>query len=82
MNEVFISGEIIDIPIYKFILGSKETAIIKFTIKIQNGNYIQVIAKNEIADYCFQTLEKGRYIYIHGILNTKGQIEIKETEFV
>lgn len=82
MNEIFISGEIIDIPTYKFILGSKETAIIKFTVKIQNGNCIQVLGRNEIADYCFQILEKGSYIYIQGILNTKGQIEIKEIEFV
>ena len=42
---------------------------------------IPVIGHNEIADICYSRLRKYDNIYVYGLINSIGQIEIREIYF-
>lgn len=80
MNECFLIGKIISDIDFKFIIKSKNISIANFKVKLLDGNIIKVKGNNNIADFCYNSLQKGRTVSIYGILNSKGEIEIKEIE--
>lgn len=80
MNECFLIGKIISDIDFKFIIKSKNISIANFKVKLLDGNIIKVKGNNNIADFCYRLLQKGKIVSIYGILNSRGEIEIKEVE--
>ena len=80
MNLCFIIGKIISEIKYDFIIGSKNISIVRFNLKILEGSIINVIGYDNIADFCYRKLSVGDNIFLEGILNTKGNIEINKIE--
>ena len=78
MNICILQGKIINKIEYKFIINSKNKAIAYFEIELLNKNIIKVKAYNNLADKCYRRLSTGNEIYIEGILDTNGEIEIQE----
>lgn len=78
MNICILQGKIINKIEYKFIINSKNKAIAYFEMELLDKTIIKVKAHNDIADICYRKLVTGNEIYIEGILETSGEIEIQE----
>ena len=78
MNICILQGKIISKIEYKFIINSKNKAIAYFEIELLDKNIIRVKAYNNLADKCYRELFTGNEIYIEGILETSGVVEIQE----
>ena len=78
MNICFLIGKIISEIEFKFIIEGKDVAVVTFYIELENKSILKVKGYNEIADECYQKLKLGDTIAIQGILNGKGEIEIKD----
>ena len=78
MNICILQGKIISKIEYKFIINSKNKAIAYFEMELLDKNIIKIKAYNDIADKCYRILSTGKEIYIEGILDTNGEIEIQE----
>ena len=78
MNICILQGKIISKIEYKFIINSKNKAIAYFEMELLDKNIINVKAYNDLADKCYRRLLTGNEIYIEGILETSGGIEIQE----
>ena len=76
MNLVFIYGKIVGNIKFDFIINGKHTSIARFKVELTNKSIVEVIAYDEIADFCYRYLEKGIQIFIEGKLTMKMQIEI------
>ena len=75
MNEIFLLGEVITDIDFKFIINSKRKSIVEFIVKVENEE-INVIAYDNIADFCYSKLRKGNIVLINGRLENK--VVIKE----
>lgn len=80
MNICFLMGKIISEINFKFMIQGKNKYIAIFQIEVENKTIITVKGYDEIADYCYNQLQKDNYIIIMGILDYKGEIEITEIE--
>ena len=78
MNICILQGKIIRKIEYKFIINSKNKAITYFKMELLDKNIIKVKAYNDLADKCYRILSTGNEICIEWILETNGEIEIKE----
>ena len=78
MNLCILQGKIISKIEYKFIINSKNKAIAYFEIELLDKNIIKVKAYNNLADGCYRKLVTGSEVYIVGILETSGEIELQE----
>ena len=78
MNICIVIGQIIENIDFKFILNGKKDSIVSFKIKLLNNSVINVIAYNEVADYCYRKLNLNEIILIEGSLNYKLEIEAKQ----
>ena len=79
MNEVFLIGKIIEKVEYKFCLEKRKTAKARIKLELLDKTKLEVIAYNEIADYCLQNLEYKDKVFINGKINT-SEIECKYIE--
>ena len=86
MNICFLIGKIISDVKFDFVIGNnkyfknEKISVVRFKVELIDGNIINVIGYNYIADFCYQKLEKGNIVNILGKLNSKMEIEIKEFE--
>ena len=78
MNICILIGKIISNIEFDFILNGNNISIAKFTIKINNKNDIIIKAYDEMADWCYQNLEKNDIVGIVGKLNSKMQVIVEE----
>ena len=78
MNNCFISGKIITEVEFKFAIKNKFYSIAEFKIELDNKSIIKIKAYNKNAEYCYQKLEKERYINIDGKITSKGDIKLLE----
>ena len=78
MNNCFISGKIITEIEFKFAIKNKFYSIVEFKIELDNKSIIKIKAYNKNAEYCYQKLEKERYINIYGKITSKGDIKLLE----
>ncbi len=78
MNICILQGKIISKIEYKFIINSKDKAIAYFEMELIGKTIIKVKAYNDLADKCYRKLITGNEIYIEGILEISGEIEIQE----
>lgn len=78
MNICILQGKIISNIEYKFIINSKDKAIAYFEMELIGKTIIKVKAYNDLADKCYRKLITGNEIYIEGILEISGEIEIQE----
>lgn len=79
MNTCFISGKIITEVKFKFAIKRKIYSVVQFEIELDNKSIIKVKAYNEMAEYCYQKLEKEMNINIYGKIENNGEIQIMET---
>ena len=77
MNEVFLIGNIVNEIEFKFIINSKNISIAMFNIETDDKQVIKIKAYNELADYCYSKLEKGKRVFIYGKIS-KNNIIVKE----
>lgn len=69
MNACFLIVKIIEKIEYKFIIQSKNKAIVKFKAKLLNGNIVKIKAYDEIADKIYRKHNIDDYILINGYLD-------------
>ena len=75
-------GKIISDINYKFVINNKRIkSIVIFELELKDNSKILIIGHNEIADICYSKLRKYDNIYIYGLVNSNGQIEIREIYF-
>lgn len=78
MNEVFLMGKIKTEVKFEFLINSKNISIAIFKVKLKNKSEILIKGYNEIADFCYRNLEKNKYVFINGNLNSNMEIIIKK----
>ena len=78
MNECFILGKIISEIDFNFVINDKNIAISQFKIKLINNSKVNIKAFNNLSDYCYQKLEKNKFVFIYGFLNSNLEIIAKE----
>ena len=77
MNLCFLIGKIISQIQYKFIINSKDTAIVIFKLQLQNKSIVTIKAYNEMADFYYSHFDVNDVICIQGRLNTKSEIIVR-----
>lgn len=77
MNLCFLIGEIKNIK-YEFMINKEHTSIIVMKIQLDNESIIKAIGYDEIADWCYQRIEKGDKVMIEGRINRGMECEMKE----
>ena len=84
MNLCFFGGVIESEPNFKFIVSnnlnfkdSLHIRISRFKLAIDKNTEIIVKAYDEFADFCFQNLKRGDYIFISGRINDLNEVEIE-----
>ena len=82
MNICILQGKIISKIEYKFIINKNNKSIAYFEMELLDKTIIKVKAYNDLADKCYRRLLTGNEIYIEGILETSGEIEIQEIYIV
>ena len=88
MNICFLIGKIISDIKFDFIIGNnkyfnkEKVTIVRFKIELLDGNIVNVIGYNSIADKCFRKLKKDKIIIIQGVINSLGKIEIKDFDCI
>ena len=82
MNICFFIGKIISKINFYFILNSKDISVAIFDIKLLNESIIKVKGYNEIADYCYSSLEEGMNVQIEGWINNKCEIILDNIEVI
>ena len=71
MNICFIIGKIISQIEYKFIIKSKNKAVVQLWVETDDDNKIYVIGYDEIADKIYRGFEKGNFIMFGGRVEEK-----------
>ena len=77
MNEVFLIGKVISNVNFNFIINSKHNSIARFNIKSLNGQIINIIAYDSLADFVYSKVNLDNLVFIHGYLSQRGVI-VKE----
>ena len=84
MNICFFSGEIDSKPNFKFIVSSNlnfkdslHISIAKFDLAVDENTKIIIKAYDDLADFCFQNLKRGDFIFISGRINDLNEVEIE-----
>ena len=77
MNLVFIIGEIVSEIDFKFVLNSKNISISHFEIELSNKTVDKLKGYNAVADFCYSKLKKKGKVFVHGELNTNGEVILK-----
>ena len=83
MNECFFIGKIIGDVEFKFIHQKRKTknnSIVLFQLETLDKNILRVKAYDEIADFCYSSLNNNDITFIVGKLETGGIITIKFIE--
>ena len=78
MNLVFLIGRIVSKIEFDFVLNSKNISIVNFEIDLNNKKIVKVKGYNEIADFCYRSINKKDTVYVLGSLNSNMEIIIKE----
>ena len=77
MNLCIISGSVASEIKYDFLYESKKNiAIANFKFKMENSNYIDVYALDDVADKIYAKLKNGEHILIEGRIRDNGRIEV------
>ena len=72
MNICIVYGKIVSKIEFEFIINVKKYySIVIFQIELNNKSIVTVKGYNEIADYCYKNLSKGKYCVIQGKINVK-----------
>lgn len=80
MNICFIIGKIVSDVEFKFVLESKYISIVIFKLELSNRSIVTVKTYDELADSCYQKLQKGDIIGIKGYLNSNMEIIISDID--
>ena len=76
MNLCFIRGKIISDIQFEFMLEKDKYSIAIMYVELENKAKVRVIGYNEIADKCYQKLEKSDNIWIEGYLENLSEVQI------
>lgn len=80
MNLCFLIGKIVSPIQFEFILNATNISIAIFNIELSNGSIVTVKGYDEIADYCYSTLEEGMIIGLQGRINSKIEVILENVE--
>ena len=78
MNIVFICGEILEGPEFKFIVEGKHISVVLFSVRLTNNSILKIKAYDEVADRCYMNLNIGSRVVIQGSINSVGEIEAEK----
>ena len=78
MNRCFFIGKVYSNIKFDFILKGKNISIVRFYIKLLDGNIIKVKGYDKIADYCYSKLKYGDIVKIEGSLNSKMVVILRK----
>ena len=86
MNLCFIMGKIVSEVKFDFVIGNKclekeKISVARFSVDVF-GEKINVICYNKIADFCYQKLVVGNFVFIKGFLKTNGNVEMEGIELI
>ncbi len=79
MNEVFLIGKVIEKVDYKFMLEKNKTAKARMKLELLDKTKIEVIAYNDIADFCLSNLKIEDEVIIYGNLE-ENIVKINDIE--
>ena len=79
MNEVFLIGKIITEIKFDFVLNSKKKSIAQFYLKTLDEEEIKIAGYDDIADFCYSRLYKGKIVFLYGFLS-KDKVKIKKVK--
>ena len=88
MNICFLIGEIISDVEFDFVINNnkgfknEKISVVRFKLKLLDENVVNIIGYNNIAEFCYQKLNMGNYIFIEGYINTFGVVEIKNIKII
>ena len=84
MNICFFSGIIENEPNFKFIVSNNmnfkdsiHISISRFKLAVDEKTKIIIKAYDELADFCFQNLKRGDFIFVSGRINDLNEVEIE-----
>ena len=86
MNICFIIGKIISDVKFDFVIGNNKylkngkISVVRFKVELLDENVVNIIGYNDIADFCYQKLDKNYNVIVEGIIKTEGYIEIEDIE--
>lgn len=80
MNLVFIYGKIIEDIKFDFMINNKHVSVARFKVELKNKSMIEVIAYDNVADFCYQNLKRGMHIFIEGKLNSKMEVQLRKIQ--
>lgn len=76
MNEVFLIGKIAEKIEYKFMLEKNKTAKAIIKLELLDKTKLELIAYNEIADFCIRKLKENDVITVEGEIE-KNAVRVK-----
>ena len=77
MNLCIISGTVASEIKYDFLYKSKKNvAIANFRFKMENDQYIDVYALDNVADKIYARIKNGEHILIEGKIRSNGKVEV------
>jgi hypothetical protein len=76
MNRCFLTGKVINNVQFEFMIDPNHNSISIIEVILTNKTQIQLIAYDELADFCYQKLKVENVIFIEGYLESENQIEI------
>ncbi len=79
MNEVFLIGKVIEKVDYKFMLEKNKTAKARMKLELLDKTKLEVIAYNDIADFCLSNLKIEDEVIIYGNLE-ENIVKINDIE--
>ena len=86
MNICFLMGKIISDVKFDFVIGNNKylkngkISVVRFKVELLDENVVNIIDYNDIADFCYQKLDKNYNVIVEGIIKTEGYIEIEDIE--
>ena len=76
MNKCFFMGNVVEVQKFKFILNKnkKHKSEITLKVKLLDGNYINAIAYDEVADYVLRNNFSNNMVCIQGSLEQNAKV--------
>lgn len=77
MNRCFLTGKVRREVQFEFMIDPNHNSISIIEVILTNKTQIQLIAYDELADFCYQKLKVGNRIFIEGYLKTENRVKIR-----
>lgn len=78
MNLCFFIGKVVSEVKFDFIINGKNISVARFDLELSNKSIITIKAYNDLADYCYNSINKNNRIFTYGVVNSNYEILVKK----